>query len=78
MKATFKEEVKHHSQDYVKLYVESVCENRAKVIAKREFAKLKYSGNKTKKKLQANVLKILYNSCIYEPLKVNVIYNDSN
>ena len=73
MKATLREEVKQISEDYMGLYVESVCENRATVIAKSEFAKFKYSGNLTKKKLQGDVLRNLYKSCIYEPMKVKAI-----
>ena len=57
----------------MELYVESVCENRATVIAKSEFAKFKYSGNLMKKKLQADVIKNLYNSCIYGPMRVKAI-----
>jgi hypothetical protein len=34
MKATIREEVKQMSENYMGLYVESVCEARAKVIAK--------------------------------------------
>jgi hypothetical protein len=34
MKATIREEVKQISENYMGLYVESVCETRAKVIAK--------------------------------------------
>ena len=73
MKATIREEVKQISDNLMELYVESVCENRATVIAISEFAKFKYSGNMTKKKLQSDVLKNLYNSCIYEPMKVKAI-----
>jgi hypothetical protein len=57
----------------MELYVESVCENRATVIAKSEFAKFKYSGNMTKKKLQADVVKDLFKSCIYKPLRIKAI-----
>ena len=73
MKATFREEVKQLSEDYMELYVQSVCENRAMIIAKSEFAKFKYSGNMTKKKLQSDVIKNLYNSCIYEPMRIKAI-----
>jgi hypothetical protein len=73
MKATIREEVKQISENYMELYVGSVCENRANVIAKSEFAKFKYSGNMTKKKLQSDVIKNLYISCIYEPMKVKAI-----
>jgi hypothetical protein len=73
MKATIREEVKQISENYMELYVESVCENRATVLAKREFAKFKYSGNMTKKKLQSDVIKNLCNSWIYEPMKVKAI-----
>jgi hypothetical protein len=73
LKATFKEEVKHLSQDYMELYVESVCDVRANVIVKSEFAKFKYDGNMKKKKMRDDVLKNLYNSCIYEPMRVKAI-----
>jgi hypothetical protein len=33
----------------------------------------RYEGNTLKKKLQGDVLKILYNSCIYEPMRVKAI-----
>ena len=33
----------------------------------------KYEGNTLKKKLQGDVLKNLYNSCIYEPMRVKAI-----
>jgi hypothetical protein len=42
MKATLREEVKHICEDYMELYVEGVCENRANFFAKSEFAKFKY------------------------------------
>jgi hypothetical protein len=57
----------------MELYVESVCEFRASVLAKSEFAKFKYAGNMTKKKLQGDVLKNLYTSCIYEPMRFKAI-----
>jgi hypothetical protein len=34
---------------------------------------VKYEGNLKKKKLQSDVLKNLYNSCIYEPMRVKAI-----
>jgi hypothetical protein len=34
MKATLREEVKQISEVYMEFYVESVCEDRAKIIAK--------------------------------------------
>jgi hypothetical protein len=34
MKATFREEVKQLSEDYMELYVDTVCETRANYIAK--------------------------------------------
>ena len=70
MKATLNEEVNQISKDYTELYVESVCKSRANFIARSEFAKFKYSGNMMKKKLQSDVIKNLYNSCIYEPMRV--------
>jgi hypothetical protein len=74
MKASLREEVKQISEKYTKLYVEQiVCENRATVIAKSEFAKFKYSGNMMKKKLQSDVIKHLYISCIYEPMRIKAI-----
>ena len=73
MKATFREEVKQLSEEYTELFVKSVCENRAKIIAKSEFAKFKYEGNMKRKRLRDDVLKNLYNSCIYEPMRVKAI-----
>ena len=73
MKATFREEVKQLSEDYMELYVESVCETRANLIAKIGFANFKYQGNMTKKKLRDDVLTNLYKSCIYEPMRVKAI-----
>jgi hypothetical protein len=73
MKATLRDEVKQISENYMELYVESVCDNRATIIAKSEFAKFKYSGNMTRKKLQSDVLKNLYNNCIYETMRVKAI-----
>jgi hypothetical protein len=57
----------------MELYTQSVCENRALIIAKSEFANFKYSGNMMKKKLQSDVIKNLYNSCIYEPMRIKAI-----
>jgi len=73
MKATFREEVKQLSEDYMELYVELVCETRANLIAKIVFANFKYQGNMTKKKLRDDVLTNLYKSCIYEPMRVKAI-----
>ena len=60
MKATFREEVKKLSEDYMELYVESVCDARANFIVKSEFAKFKYEGNMKRKRLRDDVLKNLY------------------
>ena len=57
----------------MELYTQSVCENRALIIAKGEFANFKYEGNMKKKKLQSDVIKNLYNSCIYEPMRIKAI-----
>jgi hypothetical protein len=74
MKATLRERVNPQiCQDYMEMYVESVCKTRATIITKSEFAKFKYEGNIMKKKLHDNVLTSLYNKCIYEPIRVKAI-----
>jgi hypothetical protein len=73
MMATMREEVKQLSEDYMKLYVLSVCETRATIITKSEFAMFKYEGNLKKKKLHDNVLRNLFSDCIYEPMRVKAL-----
>ena len=59
MKAILREEVKKICEYHIELLVQSVYKTRATIITERE--------------LRDEVLKNLYNSCIYEPMRVKAI-----
>ena len=73
MKASLREEVKQLSEDYMELYVSLFCKTRASNITKSELAMFKYDEIQRKKKFHDNVLKDLFDNCIYEPMRVKAI-----